>query len=64
MLMGVENDMAAFWKYKLIAVLIVARSEMRLESRKRRSISAGFKVKTTTTERMAMVAITIRSSIG
>ena len=39
---------------------MIERSETRFESRERRSISAGFKVSTTTTDRIAMIAITTR----
>jgi hypothetical protein len=46
------------------AVLIVARSERRLESRACLSNSAGFKVRTTTTLKIATRAKTTNSSIN
>jgi len=49
---------------KLRAVLIVARSERRLESLACLSNSAGLRVITTTTERMATNAKTTKSSIN
>jgi len=51
-------------RYKLRAALMVERSDTRFESRARRNISAGFRARTTTTERIAMIAMTTNNSIN
>jgi len=60
-----EKPVAPPWSvaYSPRALLSVAISEIRFESRDCARSCAGFKVSTTTTARMAMMAITTRSSI-
>jgi hypothetical protein len=55
--------MARSWVYTFMADWKTERSERRFESLLRRSISAGLRVKTTTTERIAMMAITTSNSM-
>jgi hypothetical protein len=50
-------------EYNANALSTAAKSEMRVESLAWRKSSAGFRVKTTTTAKMAMIAMTTRSSM-